>query len=79
MRSAVGSEEELRITAGGGFKQGLPMALAFEYWQAIVVGSDAALENGVAVIEQVMCGDRGRNRGRSFAHILHCILGGEMF
>ena len=61
MRRAVGAEEELRVAGGGRLDQRLAVLLALEHRQAVVVRPDAAEEERVAVQEQVVRGDGGRD------------------
>src|SRR5690606_13205055 len=49
MRSAVRAQEESRIVTGGRVHQRLPVVLALEHRQAIVVRTNAALEDGVSI------------------------------
>ena len=65
------------IAAGGGFDQRLSVTLALEHWQA-VMRSDATLEDGIAIVEQVMGGDGRRDRGRRCPHVVRRILGGDV-
>ncbi len=59
MGCAVRAEEETRIVAGGRFEQRLPVMFAFQHGQAIQVGTNAALEHGIAVEQQMLRRQRG--------------------
>ena len=78
MRRAVGAEEEFRVARGGGFDQRLAVLLALEHRQAIVVRTNAAEEQRVAVQQQVVRGDRrGDVVSRDF-HVLHRLARGDV-
>jgi hypothetical protein len=59
MRRAVGAQEEPRVARRGGFDQRQAVRLALEHRQAVVVRPDAAQEDGVAVVQQVVRRDGG--------------------
>ena len=74
VRRGVGAEEELRAARGRGAPQRQAMLLALGDRQAIEVRTDAALEDGIAVVAQVMRRDRaaharadGLDEGHAFA------------
>ena len=58
VRRAVGAEKEPRIVARRGLEQRLAVALALEHRQAVVMRTDAALEERVAIQQQVLRRDR---------------------
>src|SRR6185503_20961521 len=57
MWRAVGAEEEFRVAGGRGLDQRLAVLLALQHRQAVVMRTDAAHEERVAVEEQVVGGD----------------------
>ena len=71
VRRAVGAEEEARIAAGGGAEQRLPIALALQDRQAVVVRPDAAGENRVAIVQQMLRRDGRGDAGRAPATNSH--------
>ena len=50
VRSAVRAQKEFGAATGGRLNQRQAMRLAFEHRQAVVMGADAACEDGVAVV-----------------------------
>jgi hypothetical protein len=52
--------------------------LGLEHRQAVVVRAQAALEQGVAVQEQVLRGDGGGDPGARAEHELQCRLGRDV-
>jgi hypothetical protein len=62
MRRRIGAEEELVIARRGCRYQRLAMGLALQDRQAVVVRTDAALEDLVAVEQQVVRRDGGGRR-----------------
>src|SRR5690606_23364730 len=70
VRRAVGAEEETVAAAGGRRDQRAPVLLALEHRQAVVVRANAARENGVAVVEQVVRGDGGGGERPGLPHVL---------
>ncbi|CAM2144453.1 hypothetical protein PT2222_160049 [Paraburkholderia tropica] len=58
VRRAVGAEEEARVARRGRLDQRHAMRLALEDRQTVIVRTDAALENRVAVVEQMVRRDR---------------------
>ena len=58
VRRAVGAEEEARIVARRRFDQRPAIVLALEHRQAVVVRPDAALEDRIAIQQQVLRRDR---------------------
>ena len=79
VRRAVGAEEEARIAAGRRLHQGGAVGLAFQDRQAIVVRVEAAGEQRVAVQQQVMRGDCGRQVGRGGGDVLGRVARGDVF
>ena len=55
------------------------MAFALEYGQAVPVRAHPALEDRVAVVEQVVCGDRGSDVACGFAHVVGGVQRGDVF
>ena len=79
VRGAVGAHEETRVAARDGVKQGAAVVFGFEDGQAVVVWFDAADEQGVAVVEEVV---RGDGRGEVFflgADVGDGVRGGDVF
>ena len=60
MRRAVGAQKELRITGRGGVQQRLAMGLPLQDRKAVEMRSDAAHQQAIAVEQQVLGGDGGR-------------------
>ena len=58
VRRAVGAEEETRIVARRGFDQRTSIVFALQHRQAVVVRTDAALEDRIAIQQQVLRRDR---------------------
>src|SRR5690606_15580479 len=79
MRRAVGAEEELVALARRRGDQGFAMLFALEHRQAVVMRPDAALENGIAVVEQMMRGDGGADVRPAVAHERRGVAGGDVF
>ena len=79
MRRAVRTEEEMRVAAGGRLQQRGTVRLALEDGRAVVVRADAALEQRVAVEQQVVRRDRGCHVGRCVTHEVHRVAGGDVF
>ena len=74
----IGAQEKLRIAGGGGLAQGQAVQLAFGHRQAIHVGPQSPLEQGVAVDVQVVGGDGGCQVARPRLHELHRLSGGDV-
>ncbi len=72
VRRAVGTEEEARVVAGCGFEQRLAVPFTLQYGQAVVVRTDAALEDRIAVHQQVLRRDRRGDAGPRGADEIHC-------
>ena len=70
VRRAVGAEEEASAAGGRRLDQRPPVLLALEHRQAVVVRPDAAGEDRVAVVEQVMRGDGRGGVAPASAHVL---------
>jgi len=68
VRCAVGAEEESRIAAGRGLDERRSIGLALQYRQAIEMRPDAARENGVAIVQEVLRGERGGDARPGRAH-----------
>ena len=64
MRRAVGAEEKARIAARHGLEQRLAVGFALEHRQAVVVRPHAALEQRIAIEQQVLRRD-GRGDARA--------------
>ena len=78
VRRAVGAEEEVRIARGRGAAQRQPVLLALGDRQAVEMRADAAGEDGVAVDDQMMRGDRRREIRRRSATYCDRLLGGDV-
>ena len=74
----VGAQEKARVAAGGRLQQRLAVLLALEHGQAVVVRADAAGEDGVAVVEQVVGGNGGGQPFISLCHVLGGVFGGDV-
>ena len=78
VRRAVGAQEEARIAAGGRGDQRLAVDLALEHRQAVPVRPQPAAEDRVAVVEQVVGGDRGADPVAGLFHVLRRLAGGDV-
>ena len=76
---AVGAQKEFGRAAGGRRKQRLAVGFALQDRQAIVVGANAAGEDCVAVVEQMLGGDGGTQKWVGFVYVLRGFLGGDVF
>ncbi len=79
MRGAVGAKEETRAIARGRLNQRLSMRFTLQNRQTIPMRSHAPLKQGVTVVQQVMGGDRRRNRPLGIAHIMSALACGDVF
>jgi hypothetical protein len=59
MRRRIGAEEEFRVAGSGRGDERLAVHFALQHRQAVPVRANAPLEDGVAVIEQMVRGNRG--------------------
>ena len=66
------------MAAGGRAQQRLAVALALEHGQAVVVRPQPAGEDGVAVEQQVVRRDGGRQVFIGPAHVLRRFFGGDV-
>src|SRR3954463_3377381 len=78
MGRTIGAEEELRVAGGRRLDQRLAMLLAFEDREAIVMGTDAAQEERVAVHEQVVRSDGGGDVRPRHLDILYGVAGRDV-
>ena len=78
VRRAVGTQEEFGAAAGGGFDQRQAVGFALEHRQAVVVRADAAGEDGVAVVQQVLGGEGGGGEVVGIAHVLGSFARGDV-
>ena len=62
VRRTVGAQKETRITRGGCLEQSHTVRFALEHGQAVIVRANAARKDGIAVVEQVMRGERGADK-----------------
>jgi hypothetical protein len=79
VRRTVGAEEEARIAAGGRIEQRLAILLALENRQTIIMRPNAAGEDRVAVVQQVLGGDGGRHARACAADELRRLRRGDVF
>ena len=79
MGGAVRTEKEPGMATGGRRHQGLPVALAFEDGQAVEMGVNAADQDGVAVVKQVLGGDGGGQGRRPLPDQVGGIRRGDVF
>ena len=79
MRRRVGAEEELGAAGNGRGDQRLAVRFALQHRQAVPVRPHTALEDGVAVVEQVVNGDGGGHIGWRRCHELGGIPGRDVF
>ena len=79
MGGAVRTEKEAGMTAGGRRHQGLAVALPFENGEAVEVGVNAADQDGVAIVEQVLGGDGGGQGRRPLPDQVGGIRRGDVF
>ena len=78
MRGAVGAEEEAAAAGGRRRHQSLPVLLALEDRQAVPVRPHAAGEQGIAVVEQMVRGQRRRGVRAGFGDVLGALLRGDV-
>src|SRR3984957_6469223 len=71
MRGAVRAEEEFRVADRRRGPKRQPILLALQDWQAVVMRTQSAGEERVAVEKQMVRRDRGRNAGAGFLHELN--------
>ena len=67
MGCAVGAQEKARVIAGRSGHECFAIRLGLEDRQAVEVRADAAAEDLVAVVEQMLWRDRGANAGAGMA------------
>ena len=70
MRRAIGAEEESRITSVERCQQRAPIRFGLEQWQAVQVRSQAAGEQCIAVVQQMLRRDGRGDAGARAAHEL---------
>ena len=78
MGRRIGAQEELRVAGGGGSSQGDAVELPFGHREAVHVGTQASLEQGVAVDVQVVGRDRGGQGGGAAGHKIGRFEGGDV-
>src|SRR5690606_16459181 len=78
VRSAVGSKEESWAAADCRLHQRCAMGFSLEYGQAVPMRTHAAGKEGVAVVQQVMRGDRGSNRTLCIANVVGAFPGRDV-
>mmetsp|Transcript_16910 Transcript_16910/g.40159 ORF Transcript_16910/g.40159 Transcript_16910/m.40159 type:complete len:295 (+) Transcript_16910:853-1737(+) len=78
MRRTVGAEEEFRQARAGGLQQRLPVFLALEHRQTVVVRPQAPGEQRIAVVEQVLGREGGGGEAVRLGHVLRRLLGGDV-
>src|SRR6202789_1395219 len=71
MRGAVRAEKEFRAAARRRGHERLPILFALQDRQAVVMRTQSAREERVAVEEQMMRRDRGRDAGAAVLHKLN--------
>src|SRR5271155_5204686 len=76
---AVRAQEKTRIAAGRRAKQRLSIPLALQYGPAKIMRPDAAEENGVAIVQQVLRRDGGGDAGPGAGHEFDRTLGADVF
>ena len=79
VRRRIGAEEEFRAAGNGRGDQRLAVRLALEDRQAVPVRTDAAQENGVAVVEQMMGGNGGCHGRRRIGDEFRRVPGRDVF
>ena len=79
MRRAVGAEEKAVAARCGRGHQRLAVHFALEHRQAVEVRPQAAHEQRVAVVEQVVGGDGGGGEAVGAGHVLGGFAGGDVF
>ena len=78
VRRAVGAQEELLAAGRGRLHQGQAVAFLLQHRQAVVVRPQAAHEERVAVVEQVVCRDGGRGVVTRLGHVLRRVGRGDV-
>lgn len=79
MWSRVGAEEKFRAAAGRRIEQGFLMDVALENRQTEEMRANAANQHVVAVVEQVVGGDRRADVAVGRLDELHRVAGGDVF
>ena len=79
MWRAVGAEEKAWIARGGCFQHGAAVAFGLEHGQAVIMGPQPALKQGIAVIEQVLRGNGCRQSVGMAVHEVDRLGGGDVF
>ena len=69
----------MRVATGGRLQQRRAMGFALQHRRAVVVRPDAALEQRIAIEQQVMRGDGGGHVGRRGADEIDGVAGGDVF
>src|SRR5690625_3368300 len=77
MRGTVGTQKEAFMTTGCGIDQCQTMHLALEYRQAIPMRAQSPIKNVIAVIQQMLRRDGGRNRPSGLAHTVSPLFAGQ--
>ena len=78
VRGAVCTQEKFRAVAHCRLDQRQAVLLALEYGQAVVVRTNPACKNRVAVVQQMMRGDGRCRESVCVAHIMRSLLGGDV-
>ena len=78
MRRTVGAQEETRVARSSCVEQSHTVCFALEYWQTIVVGTDAANEDGVAVVKQMVRCECGAHKLIGRHDVVGRVFGGDV-
>ena len=78
VRRAVGAQEKAGVPIGCGLHQGLAVGFALQDRQAVVRRPDAAREDGIAVVQQVVRRDGGTQQLIALAHVLRGLARGDV-
>ena len=79
MRRAVGAEKKLFVATGGGLDQREPMRFALQDRPAVMMWSQSAVEERVAIEQQMMSRDCAADQRRCVAHELHGVPCRDVF
>ena len=76
--SAVGTQKKPGAAADSCLQQGLAVQFPLQHRQAVVMRADAASKNGIAVVQQMVCGDGGGSEIAGLGYILGGLAGGDV-
>ena len=78
VRGRIGPGKEFGIAGSGGLEQCLPVRLALQYGEAVEVRLDAADQQGVAIVQQVVARDGRGDVGRGGQYVVDGFFGRDV-